>query len=1325
MSFDLALMLFSPILRRARFFGASKIVSNSLLLAALFGIVQGQTNPPINKTNSPYAVQCAGTDLPNKNLQSERHMEKETTRVIQQQSQQDETDPSHKLFTPIVRQLFGDDFILRLKELKALTDSIYQRKDNAGKSELLRARAALLTTIDETFLARADLQTALGLSALPTEERVRVKLQLANLYRASGRPTAAAEMFESILIEEPENPVAQLARGELALASGDEITAQNAATKLLARLPGDAKAKLLLAETLIANNLSGQAQRLLQEVKNDANAGADLRAMAAIRLAEYFAGQGDFLTAGGFAREAASLSPISAERSAKLRQTISEAGSLQNQIKAISGRCQVFPLELSVQAARFNDAWAESSTNPQFSSEAVNVSGFAQTARIAFPGRTGGLTYYTVDENRPLEIEVEGPTMLRLTTRPVHNQLNAQASLKVLIEENGKQRQRFNIDRNTASSEVVFADLQGITPGVAEQLELHVPAGVHRYRVMATDGTVFMRAAAMKRAEFDFLVGNVSSMSWWARAFAEFERTGNRSSVAAVESRYRLFGDTAGAYAALNQIPDSVREYHWYRFAAELESTLGNNPVLHLIQAAVLAPNEQLAKNAFIAGISHYKNSGAIDSALATAALWLNAHPEDAEIRTQVAALKLSKGEDFAVEAWVEAELARPFAEAEKLAEQAERKSRWERRSSAASSAGSDTLKLFRAESSSQFRAVREALLAPVFEPGTAQIVSQFQYALIQTDVSQTVNLRARVYVENVTPVDNLVAAQQQSSTQSSAAVQPTFALMEVTLDGQRVNTINIPYKTLTEIELPAIPPGEHLLRIGFLEENPVAGQPEQTQYAQVQIENTITGQAIMPQTRTTQLVATSSEPVLLNAFAPGVLRIALRSITRLKESGSNGAVVTIKPKSGGQTSAFPVQFPKTSVQTALAYDSTATVGDAREILVILPASADVFKIEVRPLSGQILVNPYDARGEKQVLVKEESAPGVVIGSITDYLKPSTVIASPPFPNINYQILDDRQMPAALFGLFTFYARFDNERTITFEEGERVSNARNYIEQGIIHRKAFPNLRLYTRTIAAERTLFPAIPVFRFENEASQNRAKFGVNWNTRFRAFAQPTEGGAASFRFDGSVGRPFRFRSYFLTVTPSIGYFRVWQTLNGNMARDLSRVSRDVYLRFYETHPQGLYLQSSFTYMPFTDTLFSGSIRATTNPSLSLTDFDRLRLRARFVHLLMEGKLELGGNFTHTVRFADRNRANTEHSNQFEGRAEYGWWTKGGRRVEFGGGLRWATEYNRPDFFLEFRIDINRSNGFTEFDPSDISFEEQRLRTLNRQPAIRRVEQ
>ncbi len=100
--------------------------------------------------------------------------------------------------------------------------------------------------------------------------------------------------------------------------------------------------------------------------RNDANASADLRALAAIRLAEYFTGNGDFQTAGGFIREAVSLSPVSTERSAKLLQTIQEAGSLQNQVKAISGRCQPFPLELSVQAARFNDTWVDRSTNPQF-----------------------------------------------------------------------------------------------------------------------------------------------------------------------------------------------------------------------------------------------------------------------------------------------------------------------------------------------------------------------------------------------------------------------------------------------------------------------------------------------------------------------------------------------------------------------------------------------------------------------------------------------------------------------------------------------------------------------------------------------------------------------------------------------------------------------------------------------------------------------------------------------------------------------------------------------------------------------------------------------
>lgn len=1206
---------------------------------------------------------------------------------------------------PKIRRLFEDNFLEVLDRLRVLTNQLYHSSSDLDRARLLIRRAEQLIEVDEILSARSDLESAIACDVLPKAEKFYARFLLADLYKRTGRLSSAAEIYDLILEDDPENVDALLERGKLWLKSEDRMLALNTARKLLIISPENYEAKFLLADVLLELKQNEEALLILNRLINDPNSPAEIRSIAILRLAEHESGLRNYLVARRLLQDLIKMDLKKRVPAEKLIKILDEAEALDNELQAIQKDGRGYSAEFAVRAARFNERWIKRASRDHFSLSTVRVVAFSSSTRIAFKKRPGALYYYSVDDQRPLVVEVEGPTTLRLFTRPVHLEDSKEVSLKIVVEENSRQRAEFFIDRNTQSSEVFFPDLEGILPGIRESLDIDVPSGIHRYKISSIGGTSFILPSSRRVTESDILIGNRSSSSWWAHAHIDFTRRGITDSVDAIESRYRLYGDESRTLKALENIDESHLQFYGWSLIAEVRKALGLTSAMEISRSAALAPYEDTAQSLTLEAINRYIEEGNSSSAIELARNWLKDHINDGEVRRTLAQILLSQPESQSLEAWIEAENAIPFSkEAEKIALSASGKILWDRRLNVIRSAGSEQVDLFRFESSNRFRVIREALLDPIFEENSAQVVSKNQAARVETLLDQPVRFRVKIYAQGF----NLIEPQEETT-------------IEILLDGNKIHQFSISNRKLLEIELPEIGSGAHELRIGLVEAT--KNSKRGTWYAQIQIENIDNGTIIRPSIRLSHFVATSSDGLRINTYAPGIIRLRVRPFAREGKEIAETVEIRLTRTRTGEIKEFSLPLLKKSSKFAsLTYDATAKIGEATDLIIILPKieADEVYTIDARPVSGQLLLLLYDGRNGNGEENFETALMGIRLDSTSSYLRPSTVQDNREYSKIKHWILNPEEKISDR-GLFILYGKFGSERASVLDEGIRTSSGGEFIEQGIIYRRALKNRELYLRGLIGERTLLTGRAVLRSEIEAT--KYKYGIDLSAKLSLFSQSTDNGAAaSFRFDGALSHRFQIPNKYLTFKSSLGYYRIEQTLDRISSKERGQISRQVFIPFYNSHPQGLYLQTGVTYIPFTDTLISGQFRVTTNRSLNLSDLDRVRYRFHISHILLEGRLELSSNFAHIFRFRDRDRERSNSTEDLFASANYSWWTDRGRRISIEGGVRLASGFGkRPNIILGIQFDLNRSRKFDQYEPSEIDFEQQRLRSY-RERAVER---
>lgn len=1253
--------------------------------------------------------------------------------------------------TTVIRDLLPQSFKEKKEALKSLSTKINKSNSDTELAELLTKRYELLTALEEIYLARNDLERAVVLANISSEKRNKLRLLLATNYEITNRHISATNLYDLILKDEPSNIEVILLRIKKYLLGEDFESAKKLIDCLLTLDPNNLEGKFFLSEYLFNTGDLLNSINILQDLYNLKTISPitlKLKHLATFRLVEHSIGEKNFVVAKNLLSTIENPTKEELLKVTSLSKIINDSQVIEKEF--LSFQNQNYSKDFLIKAARFNETWLERSPCLKFSSSLVNIVTYQSSTKIKSVNKdeSEGLTYYQIDEKHPLIVEIEGPTILRLGARPIHSQQTFLSSTQILIKEDNLIETTITIQNNKPSSEVTFVDLENIFVGVKELIDIKIPSGKHRYEIYSLLGTSFIRPLAAIPFYDDYLVGSISSTQWWARFYYQSMLEQKFDSINEIESRYYITNNFDELINSISQLSKDNLGYYGWLLLANSKRRLGKTFAQELSEAAKETFDSYLSRKTTIEAITQFLKENNEPNAINLAKSWLKLHPKDDEIRVLLINIFLNSSTIYDTEAWIESEkIVDPLLK-EKLAPIAARRINWDRRLSVLSAAGVETIEQLRFETTNPFRATREVMLDSIFAEDSSQIISPSLSAKLEASLSQPVNFQAKVYAQvfDTTELDlinqtanSLLENPEQTNNISLPTPQLMVLPLEVTLDGAQIKTLLVKEKELFSFPLPTFPSGSHELKIGILENNPQIQSTNNSAiasttpikkriswYVNVQLERTDNNTILQPKLQYNHFIATPTKSLQFNAFASSLVRLTLRSIIRdvnLNNLFTDQVQIKITNNLGQSiTQLFKLSTQETSF-TKLTFDKNAKVSDKNEIAILLPTDGHIYTLEVTPSNGELLALVYDGKNsqKKTIYPEEQQMPGFNLESIAKYQKPGQVT---PFSinSQNFYELGKEKNYIADKGLFSFYKTVNQETSLQVEEG--IRNIRRtgdyFLESGIVNRKAF-NENLFFRNLIGERFFSSASPLLHLESEFSRyfndkkilpdNTIKNNLlRINAQSRFFLQNTPQGIESaFRIEANLSKRFSYPKKHLSITPLFGYYRVWQSLDSITRKDRDKISRDIFLPFYTTKPQGFILQNTISYTPFIDTLFSAFIRLTSNSNLNPFNIDRVRYQLRAAKISLAGRLETQIIFSQSFNSA-RNSINL--TNNFLIKSEYGIWLNDDRRLTVETGVRFVSNLHPPTFTFTIKYDINRAKKFSQYDPNDIIFEEQKLR-------------
>ncbi len=119
--------------------------------------------------------------------------------------------------------------------------------------------------------------------------------------------------------------------------------------------------------------------------------------------------------------------------------------------------------------------------------EWVAFSPNAPVEPIKLISRESKVTYYRFSESKPLFVDINGPTELRVLTRiENHYNMKGRIQYRIQISENNKVENTFQL--SSRRSEVAYyEDDKELVPGKACEFVIKVPEGRHRYKISPLD----------------------------------------------------------------------------------------------------------------------------------------------------------------------------------------------------------------------------------------------------------------------------------------------------------------------------------------------------------------------------------------------------------------------------------------------------------------------------------------------------------------------------------------------------------------------------------------------------------------------------------------------------------------------------------------------------------------------------------------------------------------------------------------------------------------------------------------------------------------------
>jgi len=96
-------------------------------------------------------------------------------------------------------------------------------------------------------------------------------------------------------------------------------------------------------------------------------------------------------------------------------------------------------------------------------------------------------SYYRFSMDKPLKVDIIGPTELRVLTRTEnHFQMKGRINYRVQVKENGKVINTYQL-YSKVSELAVYKDVKDLIPGTACEIVIIVPGGKHVYEILPLD----------------------------------------------------------------------------------------------------------------------------------------------------------------------------------------------------------------------------------------------------------------------------------------------------------------------------------------------------------------------------------------------------------------------------------------------------------------------------------------------------------------------------------------------------------------------------------------------------------------------------------------------------------------------------------------------------------------------------------------------------------------------------------------------------------------------------------------------------------------------
>jgi tetratricopeptide (TPR) repeat protein len=512
-----------------------------------------------------------------------------------------------------------------------------------------------------------------------------------------------------------------------------------------------------------------------------------------------------------------------------------------------------------------------------------------------------------------------------------------------------------------------------------------------------------------------------------------------------------------------------------------------------------------------------------------------------------------------------------------------------------------------------------------------------------------------------------------------------TDAAVEVFLDNALVETIDIPMFAKTTLRLPTVPPGRHLVRVRM-------GRAFAGTYARVQSFDDASGQRLQPRMKSHFHVASTEQPVRIEAAGPIELRLKLRWLHFEGSAKTASAKIRVEDDLGNLLAEQVHPLPASRDRSAVFEEAERAMG-GEGLFSIRIFSAKNCRITVTPAHADpelLLALSPSVFGGKGTAIR--------VDSNTRLTRPQTrpdPLAPPSTPQV-----DDPIIPWHRGGTFSFRAAFgkdDPDFSGMIDRTDCDDCGREHLDYLATHRIALSELDLHQRFSAGVRDLFGRPTVLRASERLAWRPGIQSLRVEGIARSYYQRLEGGDGSSIYLG-LEAAYPYGNDLLRITPSAQLLAQQTNVTDIRDADLDQVERYVWSEYLKDHPYGPRLGFSLASRPLTGLQGRASVEATGNRDFTFGPPDKINSSIGLGSYF--SSFSLSAKWAYPYYFADENRTDPYGQSEWSFGGGYGRFLPWGDRVEFFYDGNYLSNTQVWIHSLGLRFHWLRGRGMADFD-------------------------